>query len=161
MRGFLLHNRQTILYASAMAALLSLLRWLELRFIIFSHSFEIYAGAIALIFTILGIWLATKLTKPKTETIIEKEIIRADAEFFFNEPECRRLNISKRELEVLTLIAQGLSNEEIASALFLSTNTVKTHAARLFEKLEAKRRTQAVEKAKQHGLLPSIGRQKV
>ena len=146
-------NRHFIYYGAAMALLLFLLRWLELRFVIIRHSYEIYTGAIAVIFTTLGIWIASKLTTPRRETlIIEKAIIQN--EFTFNEKEANRRNISKRELEVLTLMASGMSNEEIAASLFVSTNTVKTHAARIFEKLQVKRRTQAVETGKRLGLLP-------
>lgn len=152
MPTFFSKHKSLFYYAVAMAISIFVLRWLELRLIIFRNAFEIYAGAIALIFTVLGIWLTMKLTKPKTETIIiEKEIIKKD--FVFNEAEVVRLGISKRELEVLELMASGFSNNEIAEKLFLSTNTIKTHAANLFEKLDAKRRTQAVEKAKQLGLI--------
>jgi DNA-binding CsgD family transcriptional regulator len=152
---FISKNKHIIVYGVSMALLLFLLKWLELRFIIVSHSFEIYIGAIALIFTGLGIWLALKLTKPKTTTvIIEKEIyITADKDFVFNEKEFNRLEISKRELEVLQLMAKGLSNQEIAEQLFVSLNTIKTHVSKLFEKLDAKRRTQAIEKAKQLSII--------
>lgn len=146
---FFSKNRQVILYGITLAVLLFVLRWLELRFIVFEHAFELYAAAIAIIFTLLGIWLAMKLTNPKT-VIVEKEI--PAAEFVRNESE--RLNISKRELEVLGLMAKGMSNVEIGEALFVSTNTIKTHGARLFEKLEVNRRTQAIEKAKRIRLIP-------
>jgi len=152
MPTFFTRNKSLLYYAVAMAALLSIMRWLELRLLIFRHAFEVYAGAIAFIFTMLGLWLAIKLNKPKTRTvIIEKPVITS--EFVFNQSEFERLNISKRELEVLELMATGCSNNEIAEKLFLSPNTIKTHAANLFEKLDAKRRTQAVEKAKQLGLI--------
>lgn len=143
-------KRQFIYYGIAMAVLLFALRWLELRLLVFSHSFEIYAGMIAVIFTVLGIWLSMKLTTPKT-IIVEKE---KPAAFIFNTAACGNLGISKRELEVLQLMANGMSNNEIAEALFVSPNTVKTHGARLFEKLEVNRRTQAIEKAKRLGLIP-------
>ncbi|MFF5379751.1 response regulator transcription factor [Pedobacter suwonensis] len=134
--------------------MLCLLKWLELRFIVINHAFEIYAGSIAVIFTGLGIWLALKLTKPKT-ILIEKEVLSEKSEtFVINEKEIIRLNISKRELEVLQLMSEGLSNQEIAERLFVSLNTIKTHNARLFGKLEVKRRTQAIEIAKKLGLIP-------
>ncbi|GAA4197489.1 response regulator transcription factor [Pedobacter jeongneungensis] len=152
--NFLTKNKSIILYGIFLALLLFLLKWLELHFLIMSHAFEIYAGAIAIIFTALGIWLALKLTKPKT-VLIEKEIFTPRSEtFILNEKELMRLNISKRELEVLQLMSEGLSNQEIASRLFVSLNTIKTHNARLFEKLEAKRRTQAIETAKKLNLIP-------
>lgn len=137
-----------------MAFLLFFLKWIELRFIIINHAFEIYIGLIALLFTGLGIWLALKLTKPKIETqIIEKEISARGTDFIINEEAMNELGISKRELEVLQLMAEGLSNQEIAERLFVSLNTIKTHTSNLFEKLEVKRRTQAVEKAKRLNLI--------
>jgi NarL family two-component system response regulator LiaR len=141
-------------YAAAMAVLLILMRWLELGLLVFRHSFEIYAAVIAMIFMALGIWLAVKLVKPKTETIVVEKEVPAAKEFVRNESEIAQRNISKRELEVLELMASGHSNQEIADRLFVSTNTIKSHAASLFEKLDAKRRTQAVENAKQLGLIP-------
>jgi len=157
MRGstnFLTKNKSVILYGLFLAIMLCLLKWLELRFIVINHAFEIYAGAIAVIFTGLGIWLALKLTKPKT-ILIEKEALYEKSEtFVINEKEIIRLNISKRELEVLQLMSEGLSNQEIAERLFVSLNTIKTHNARLFAKLEVKRRTQAIEIAKKLGLIP-------
>lgn len=157
MRGstiFLTKNKSVILYGLFLAIMLCLLKWLELRFIVINHAFEIYAGSIAVIFTGLGIWLALKLTKPKT-ILIEKEVLSEKSEtFVINEKEIIRLNISKRELEVLQLMSEGLSNQEIAERLFVSLNTIKTHNARLFGKLEVKRRTQAIEIAKKLGLIP-------
>jgi len=148
--SFLFKNKIVLFYGTSLAILLFLLKWLELRYIIFDHAFEIYIGAIAVIFTLLGIWLALKLAHPKIETIVvEKEIyLKEPGEFKMNEPETDKLGLSKRELEVLQLMAEGLSNQEIAERLFLSLNTIKTHCSRLFEKLDVKRRTQAIEKAK-------------
>ena len=146
-------NKQNILYGIALAVLMFILRWLELRLLIFRHAFEVYLGIIALLFTALGIWLALKLTKPKT-IIIEKDIIlESPKEFVLNEAQLQVLNLSKRELEVLQLMAAGLSNQEIAEQMFVSLNTIKTHSANLFEKLDVKRRTQAVEKAKRLSII--------
>lgn len=146
--------KQIFLYGISFAILIVLVRWLEIRFIIMQHAFEIYAGAIALIFTMLGIWLALKLSRPKVETkIVEKEVFKAVATFEFNQPAFEELGLSKRELEVLQLMATGLSNQELADQLFVSLNTIKTHISRLFEKLEVKRRTQAIEKAKKLALI--------
>ncbi|HMI79039.1 MAG TPA: LuxR C-terminal-related transcriptional regulator [Ferruginibacter sp.] len=152
---FISKHRTILLYGAGLALLLFLLKWLELRFIIFDHAFEVYMGAIAVIFTALGIWLALKLTKPKVHTVIvEKEVyINTDAEFIFNEAEAARLGISKRELEVLQLMAGGFSNGEIAEKLFVSLHTIKTHSSKLFEKMDVKRRTQAIEQAKRSGLI--------
>lgn len=151
----ILKYKWIILYGSSLALLLLLLRGLEL-FVLFSpQSQDIYIGVIALLFTGLGIWLAIKLAKPKTETIIiEKPIyVSSNNDFTPNEAEIENLSISKRELEVLQLIAEGLSNKEIAEKLFVSLNTVKTHSSKVFEKLDVKRRTQAVEKAKKSGII--------
>jgi DNA-binding CsgD family transcriptional regulator len=146
--------KEIISYAIAMALLLLLLRWLEFRFLVLEHQYEIYIGIISLLFLLFGIWLADKISKPKTETIVvEKEIRVPIEDFILNETELQQRNISKRELEVLTLMAKGLSNQEIAEQLFVSLNTVKTHSAKLFEKLDVKRRTQAVETAKKLELL--------
>ncbi len=145
-----------MLYGVLMALLLIVLRWLELRFIIFSNAFEIYAASIAIIFMLLGIWVALKLAKPKTKTVIvEKPVyMKSNEGFRANEEEIKKLGLSKRELEVLQLMAEGLSNNEIAGKLFLSENTVKTHSSRVFEKLDVKRRTQAVEKARRLIIIP-------
>jgi DNA-binding CsgD family transcriptional regulator len=148
--------KQPVLYGACMAILLFLLKWLQYRFIIIDHALEIYVGAIALMFTCLGIWLALKLAKPTIQTVVvEKEVyITPTNGATVNEEELAKLGLSKRELEVLQLIAEGLSNQEIAARLFVSLNTIKTHSGRIFEKLDVKRRTQAIEKAKRLNLIP-------
>lgn len=155
-KNLYLRNKAAINYGISLAFLLFLLKWLELRFIIFDHSFEIYIGFIAVIFTALGIWLALKLSKPKVETIVmEKEVfVNRTDNFVLNTTLISQLELSKRELEVLGLLAKGYSNQEIASKLFVSLSTVKTHNQNLFEKLDVKRRIQAVEKAKKLNLIP-------
>ena len=155
-KNIFLRNKATILYSISLAFLLFLLKWLELRFIIFDHSFEIYIGFIAIIFTGLGIWLALKLSKPKIKTVVvEKEVIVTRNEnFVLNSSMVSELELSKRELEILGLLAQGLSNQEIAAKLFISLSTVKTHLQNLFQKLDVKRRTQAIEKAQRLSLIP-------
>ena len=162
-KNFLKKHRATIIYSLCLAFLMFLLKWLELRFIIFHHSFEIYIGLIAIIFTTLGIWLAIKLTKPKIETlVVEKEVYvtrnenRPDrqAGFILNTSLISQLELSKRELEILSLMAQGHSNQEIAAKIFVSISTVKTHNQNLFIKLDVKRRTQAIEQAKRLNLIP-------
>ena len=149
-------HKSILLYGSSLALLLLLLRWLEFRFLILSPSLDIYSGILAIIFTALGIWLALNLAKPKTKTVIvEKEVyIKPEAEFMLNEAELQRLNLTSRELDVLQLMAKGMSNQEIAEKLFVSLNTIKTHSGKLFEKMEVKRRTQAVEKAKRLSIIP-------
>ena len=155
-KNFLLRNKAIIIYSISLAFLLFLLKWLELRFIIFDHSFEIYIGFIAIIFTALGIWLALKLSKPKIETVVvEKEVyVNRNENFVLDTSLVSQLELSKRELEILSLLAQGHSNQEIAAKLFVSLSTVKTHIQNLFEKLDVKRRIQAVEKAKRLNLIP-------
>jgi two-component system, NarL family, response regulator LiaR len=152
---FFSKNKVALTYGTSLALLLFLLKWLELRFIIFDHAFEIYIGAIAIIFTALGIWLTLKLTTPKVKTIIiEKEVyVNNNEAFCLNEKELAKLGLSKREMEVLQLMADGCSNGEIAERLFVSLPTIKTHTSRLFEKMDVKRRTQAVEKAKRLQLI--------
>ncbi len=155
-KKLLLQHKATILYSISLAALLFLLKWMELRFIIFSHSFEIYIGLIAILFTVLGIWLALKLSKPKIETVVvEKEVyVNSSPNFVADTSQISQFELSKRELEILGLLAQGHSNQEIAAQLFVSLSTVKTHNQNLFEKLDVKRRMQAVEKAKRLNLIP-------
>ncbi len=151
-----LKNKATLIYGASLAILLFFLKWLELRFILFDNAFEIYIGVIALIFTALGIWLALKLIKSKVQTVfVEKEVYTTfTREFVINQKALDELGISKRELEVLQLMAKGYSNQEIATRLFLSLNTIKTHSSNLFEKMDVKRRTQAIEKAKRMSLIP-------
>jgi len=155
-KNLLLRNKAIIVYSISLAFLLFLLKWLELRFIIFDHSFEIYIGFIAIIFTSLGIWLALKLSKPKIEkVVVEKEVyVTRNENFVLDTSLVSQLELSKRELEILSLLAQGHSNQEIATKLFVSLSTVKTHIQNLFEKLDVKRRIQAVEKAKRLNLIP-------
>lgn len=142
-------NKELISYAIAMAILLLLLRLLEYKFLVLEYKIEIYAGIIAIIFLLIGIWIANKVTKPKVETVVvEKEVKIFQDNFSVNTEAIETLKISSRELEVLQLMAKGLSNQEIADALFVSLHTIKTHNANLYEKLDVKRRTQAVEVAK-------------
>ena len=114
-------NKLVILYGVALAAILFLMKWLELRFVIMDHSFEIYIGAIALIFTSLGIWLALKIARPKKETIIVEKPVYVTplaGRIIPDEKAMISLGISKREWEVLNLMSVGLSNQEIADRLF-------------------------------------------
>lgn len=145
-----------IWYGILLALLLFFLKWLELHVAIFDYAMELYIGAIAALFMGLGIWAALKLAKPRPQTIIvEKEVFRdRPAVFAANEKELEKLELSRRELEVLELMARGLSNQEIAEQLFVSLNTIKTHSSNLFSKLDVKRRTQAIEKAKRLNIIP-------
>jgi DNA-binding CsgD family transcriptional regulator len=150
--SFLSCNRSVILYGVSLAFLLLLMKWLEWHFIVVDNAFELYAGSLAVIFTLLGLWLAVKLIRPKT-VIVEKKVIVNSVDFVFNEDKRTRIGLSKREMEVLQLIADGLSNEEIAARLFVSLNTIKTHSSKVFEKLEVRRRTHAVDKARKLRLI--------
>jgi DNA-binding CsgD family transcriptional regulator len=155
-------KRQTIIYALIYGltggVLIAVLKLIEFRFLVVEHSLEIYGGLIALLFAGLGIWLGLKLTRKKE--VLLKEVVREvrvpvpDEPFSVNETQLKQLGITKRELEILELIAHGMSNREIAEKLFVSENTVKTHSSRLFDKLSAKRRTQAVQIGKENGLIP-------
>jgi two-component system, NarL family, response regulator LiaR len=143
-----------LIYGLCGGLLIAALRFIEYRFIVLEHSIEIYGGLIALLFAGLGIWLGLKITR-KEQVIVEREVrVPAVVPFVLNEQRLQELAITKRELEILGLIAHGLSNREIAEKLFVSENTVKTHSSRLFDKLSAKRRTQAVQRGKELGLIP-------
>ena len=143
-----------MIYGLCGGILILVLRMIEFRFLVVEHSIEIYSGLIAALFAGLGIWLGLKLTKKKEVLIVKEVPVRAAAPFALNEQRLKDLGITKRELEILELIAQGMSNREIAEKLFVSENTVKTHSSRLFDKLSAKRRTQAVQIGKEFGLIP-------
>ncbi len=147
--------KESIYFGLALAILFFFVKWIEIRFLLYSQNIEIYILLIALFFTALGVWLANKITIPKVQTIIvEKEIyISQNFPFAINQKEIENRKISKRELEVLTLISDGKSNQEIADSLFVSIPTIKTHISNLFEKLDAKRRTQAIETAKRLQLI--------
>jgi len=143
-----------LLYGLGGGLLIVLLKLVEYRFLVVEHSVEIYGGLTALVFAILGIWLGLKLTRKKEVVVIKEVAVLAAQPFALNEERLRELGVTRRELEILELIAKGLSNREIADKLFVSENTVKTHSSRLFDKLSAKRRTQAVQVGKELGLIP-------
>jgi len=144
--------------------LIAVLRWTEYRFLVMEHSVEIYGGLIAGIFAALGIWLGVKLNGPREKIVVEQVLVPVSQPsgaanlsgqpFVPNEKKRDDLGITRRELEILVLVAQGMSNREIAGKLFVSENTVKTHCSRAFDKLGARRRTQAVQLGKELGLLP-------
>ena len=147
-------KKHILIYGLCGGALILLLKLVEYRFLVVEHSIEIYGGLIALLFAGLGIWLGLKLTKTKETVVIKEVLLPTSPSFILNELRLRELGITRRELEILELIANGLSNREIAEKLFVSENTVKTHSSRLFDKLSAKRRTQAVQLGKEFGLIP-------
>jgi two-component system, NarL family, response regulator LiaR len=144
--------RDVVAYGLACGVVLTLLKLTEYRFLVVDHSVEIYAGLVAALFAAVGIGLGLTL-KRNTAVVVVKEVPVAGP-FVLDEARQNALGITPRELEILGLIADGLSNKEIAGRLFVSENTVKTHSSRLFDKLGAKRRTQAVQMGKSFRLIP-------
>jgi two-component system, NarL family, response regulator LiaR len=142
-------QRTIMLYGASMALLIFLLKLIEYRFLARDFSLEFYLGLVAVLFTVIGVWAGIRITGKKTVIISQPAM-----DFRLNEEILKQLGISKRELEVLELMATGLSNQEMADKLFVSLNTIKTHLSNLFIKLDAKRRTQAIQKAKELGLIP-------
>ena len=147
-------KRHVLIFGLVGGVLITALQWTEFQFLVIEHSIEIYGGLIAAIFAAFGIWLGIKLTKTRQKIVIQEVRIDAVAPFVRDEKKRDDLGITRRELEILELVAQGMSNREIAAQLFVSENTVKTHCARAFDKLGAVRRTQAVQRGKELGLLP-------
>lgn len=136
-------GRTIILYAVTLALAAAALQWLEFRYLARAFSTEIYIALLAACFTSLGVWAGLKLT-PRA----------AAAEFARNDAAVRSLGLTARECELLGLLASGQSNKELARTLGISPNTVKTHLARLYEKLEVQKRVQAIEKARWLALIP-------
>ena len=134
--------RTIFIYGLLLAAGAFGLRWLEYQYVIRTHATETYMVLLALAFMGLGLWAGARLFRrpPPGPFTPNKEV-------------CVTLGVSDRELEVLTLLAAGRSNKEIANLLGLSPNTVKTHVAKLFDKLEARRRTQAISRARELGII--------
>lgn len=139
-------KKTIFLYGLALAVLVLIMRMIEYRFLVRDLTLEFYIGIVAIFFTALGIWVGLRFTR--------KKVVVINPDFHFNEKVQSQRGISKRELEVLELMAQGLANQEIADKLFVSLNTVKTHSSNLFSKLEVSRRTQAIQKAKELSLIP-------
>ena len=136
-------KKSILLYSTAVAAGAFLLKWLEYNYAVRVFSAEIYIASIAVLFAGLGVWVGLRLADPP-----------ARRSFAPNAQAIEYLGISKREYEVLELLAAGHSNQEIAGKLFVSANTVKSHLARLYQKLEVSRRTQAIQKARTIRLIP-------
>ena len=141
------HPTSIILYGLSLAALIFVLKQLQYRYLVRDLSIEFYMGLLALLFTAVGIWAGLRLTRKKIITV-------PVSNFQFDPTRLEKLGISKREHEVLELMARGLTNQEIADKLFVSVNTIKTHSVNLFAKLDVKRRTQAVQKGKELMLIP-------
>jgi DNA-binding CsgD family transcriptional regulator len=142
------------LYGLLGGALIVILRLIEYRWLVLEHSLEIYGGLVAALFAALGIWLGLRLSRPRETVVVREVAVPAPATFVRDQARLDTLGITPRELEILELIAAGLSNKEIAARAFVSENTVKTHSSRVFGKLGAQRRTQAVQLAKEQRLIP-------
>lgn len=160
-------SKTVLIYGLLGGLLIAALKMMEYRYLVLEHSLEIYGGLVALLFAVVGIWLGQKLTRTREKVVLREVPVRVEVEvpvrvevpvpvsgpFVRNEARVQELGITPRELEILEALAAGLSNKEIAERLFVSENTVKTHTARLFSKLSAKRRTQAVQLAKEAGII--------
>ncbi|MBK9013170.1 MAG: response regulator transcription factor [Saprospiraceae bacterium] len=150
-------KRTVLYYGIALALLLGFLKYIEYRYMVRDLSIEFYLGIVALFFSGLGVWAGLRWAN-KHASAAPKDTAKSIV-FLSPTPDLEatlaKLGISKREHEVLCLIAEGHSNQEIADQLFLSLNTVKSHSSNLFSKLDVKRRTQAIQRAKDLGLLSS------
>ena len=155
-------KRHVLIFGLVGGLLIATLQFTEYRFVVIEHSVELYSALVAILFATFGIWLGLRITRSREtirETVVVREVlVPAEAPsrkpFAPDTAHQKTLGITTRELEVLTLVARGFSNREIATQLFVSENTVKTHCARTFDKLGAARRTQAVQRGKELGLLP-------
>ena len=161
-------KRHVLIFGVVGGLLIVTLQYTEYRFIVIEHSIELYGALVALLFAAFGIWLGLRITRRREvvrETVVVREVpvlveVAVPSEVAVCEPfvpstaSQQSLGITTRELEILNLVASGLSNREIAAQLFVSENTVKTHCARVFDKLGAVRRTHSVQRGKELGLLP-------
>jgi len=146
-------KRIVLLYGLCGGLLIAALKAAQYRFVVVEHSIEIYGGVIAFVFAAVGIWLGLTLTRPKHEAVATGVASASAQSLVLDEARALELGLTRRELDILREIAAGKSTREIAHALFVSENTVKTHASRVFSKLNVRRRTQAVHVAKQLGLI--------
>jgi NarL family two-component system response regulator LiaR len=147
-------RKHVLLYGLLGGVLIAGLRLIEYRWLVVEYSLEIYGGLVATVFASVGIWLGFRLTR-RIETVVVREIVvAAPVDFVRDQRKLASLGITPRELEILELIAEGLSNKEIAARVHVSENTVKTHSSRVFDKLGARRRTQAVQLGKELRLIP-------
>ena len=128
-------------YGAVLSTVVVVLKYAEYRYWVRSFSSDVYIAVVAVLFTAVGIWLGSRL-------IASKKVVQVVAASAVDEQAIRTSGLSARELEVLQLMAEGRSNQEIADRLFISLPTVKSHSSSLFVKLEVKRRTEAVHKAK-------------
>jgi DNA-binding CsgD family transcriptional regulator len=147
-------RKHALLFGLLAGLLITALKTIEYRWLVVAHSVEIYGALVAAIFAALGIWLGLRLTSPREKVIVREVMVAAPTFFIPDDVKRDSLGITPRELEVLQLMAAGLSNREIAERVFVSENTVKTHVSRVFAKLGARRRTPAVQFGKAMRLIP-------
>ncbi len=147
-------TKKVLLFGLLGGVLIAVLKTIEYRYLAIGHSIAIYGGLMAVLFAAVGIWLGLTLTRQQERVVIQEVVVSAPATFVQDARALEASGITSRELQILELIAAGLSNREIAERIFVSENTVKTHSRRLFDKLSARRRTQAVQIAKERGLIP-------
>jgi two-component system, NarL family, response regulator LiaR len=154
-------KRHVLIFGLVGGLLLATLQYTEYRFVVIEHSVELYGALVAILFATFGIWLGLRITRRRERIAVKEDLAPASGRgagaaspFAPNTAQQQSLGITAREFEILTLIARGLTNREIAARLFVSENTVKTHCSRVFDKLGAARRTQAVRRGKELGLLP-------
>ena len=156
-------RKQVLIFGLVGGVLVTLLQWTEFHFVVLEHSTAIYGVLIAILFAGAGIWLGTRLLAPR-ERVVDRVVDRIvevevpvpavpSRNAVADDTTRERLGITRREMEILALVARGLSNREIGETLFVSENTVKTHCSRAFDKLGARRRTEAVQRSKELGLL--------
>ena len=144
-------RRVILLYGLSGGLLIAALRYVEYRFLVVEHSLEIYGGIVGLVFAAVGIRLGQTLTRDKVVVVPGPPVATP---FVRNQDKVAEFGLTPREIEILEQIAGGFSTREIAARLFVSENTVKTHTSRLFQKLNVRRRTQAVQVAQETGLIP-------
>ncbi len=151
-------RRHVLLYGVLLGLLIAALKAIEYRWLVLEHSLEIYGGLVAAVFAAVGIWLGKKFTRRsvvvREQVVVREVVVPASTNFERDEGQFQSLGLTPRELEILELIAEGLSTREIAERAHVSENTVKTHSSRVFDKLGARRRTQAVQRGKELRLIP-------
>ena len=147
-------RKTVLLYGFLGGVLIATLKLIEYRWLVVEHSLEIYGGLVALVFASIGVWLGQRLTRRAETVIVREVVVGAPAEFVRDQGKVESLGITPRELEILELSAAGLRTKEIAARAFVSENTVKTHSSRVFDKLGAQRRTQAVQRGRELRLIP-------
>lgn len=146
--------KRIVLYGLAGGALLVLLKLIEYKHFVHAYPTEIYGGLVAVIFSSLGIYFGRRWSRAREVVVIKEVRVAEGGPFAVDAEALRELGITRREHEILGLIAEGLSNREIGERLSVSENTVKTHSSRLFDKLGVNRRVLAVLKGRELGLIP-------